>query len=73
MKRRMAEMVFVWCCVCQHPVGKICQFFGSLNWHFGPLLHPWQRNGSGAIIHEEDGKSRQDGHDVNDYHYTSFV
>jgi hypothetical protein len=34
MKRRLAEVVFVWCCVCQHPVRKICQFFGRLNRHF---------------------------------------
>jgi hypothetical protein len=34
MKRRLEEVVFVWCCVYQHPVSKICQIFGRLNWHF---------------------------------------
>jgi hypothetical protein len=34
MKRRLAEVVFVWCCVYQHPVSKICRFFGRLNCHF---------------------------------------
>jgi hypothetical protein len=26
------------------------------------LLHPWQRNGSGATIREKDGNSHPDGH-----------
>jgi hypothetical protein len=28
------DVVFVWCCVCRHPVSKIYQFFGRTYWHF---------------------------------------
>jgi hypothetical protein len=28
------DVVFVWCCVCQYPAGKTCQFFGRIDWHF---------------------------------------